>query len=1182
MLPREELTRRVPRAAVRVVRTALLLGALPAGLAAQPIPVSVGVGAIESGAGVFDLPITIDMSARTELLGSFALTVRWDPSVLQLVGGSEASFGQVTVNSDSLAVGKLLISGANPAGVGGLVTVAVGRFTVLVNDTTTFRLSVQELYAAGSFADLTAAAVAIDRQYCGSTGGTWGDVDRNGTVEGADALIVLSEAVGLNVSQYALPLGDVDSSGTRNPRDALIILSYAIGINTAGFRVGQAIGGAVCTQPGALGYGMDPVSAQPLIGQEVAFFAFGLDSAGAALALTNVTWASTVPGVATVDSFGLVTAVGTGTTTIEAWQDTVMIATGAITVPAGRAVHWVDALADRARNQLGTQTHPFRDIGDAVGTAAPGDTVRVRPGAYPPFVVDRTLVVLGDTSGGGARPRIVNVNAAPGVHGAILGGGGDVELRLLEFDRLYVGIEAVGVNAVRLRDLVVTGASSSYGAVAADQVTTLRVEGSTLIGGGNLYGSGGIDILSLDSLFIDGTLISDFGGNGVDADDLRYASITASTIRYNAGYGLWLCSVNCQFGDTLPTFDAVITDNRFTQNANGAVYMRSPQRADFARNVLVGGGYDGFQVYGHLTSVIASTADSMMLQGGYTLFSASRFDTLLVDQPYLRDGAYGTGIYANGGYNVVVTDADFMTDDGYGVYVFGLGLDSTSVLVRRGTYLGGNRTGQYYGSGYGVQVYDATLTVEDAALSAFYVAVGASNARAILRRTAVSDVYYGTDVCGSIVVDTSSIVRSYYALSAYQCSVADTIAIDSLEVADAWYAVDAGSMDWTSIGRVGASRVEYGVRLQGGGDGEVLDSRIDAYADPLYLYGMGSLQVARNQVTCLTGTGIETYALTGRARISGNVVGGTCDQGIEADFLPWAFVDSNTVSGVSDVGILVYRVDSAFVYDNLVTGLGPTRFGTAWRHAGIAGYENSTGTVMEIRRNRVEDSRAYGISVYRTSADTVTVVLDSNAVRAADTTGIQIDGYTKVLARYNAIDSAGFDAVQIDRAIAGDTTVRFTLNNFTNSGRYGFYNRDGGSIPATDNWWGDAAGPSGFYGSGQSLTGDSVSVGVLWNPALSAPANAPVPTPPAALTMALQAAADRTAVRRAPTIPEAIHRMPAPTRTPLPGLRVRSPDGLRGELRSALEERDRRRQRLVRAEAEATRPTPDRPGGGRP
>jgi hypothetical protein len=103
--------------------------------------------------------------------------------------------------------------GAN-RGASGLITLGVGRFQALSNLATTFRLTVQELYAASTFADLKPAAVSIDREFCGDLVGTFGDVNDDNAVNGADALIVLSGSVGLDVSQYVMAFGDVDGDAT--------------------------------------------------------------------------------------------------------------------------------------------------------------------------------------------------------------------------------------------------------------------------------------------------------------------------------------------------------------------------------------------------------------------------------------------------------------------------------------------------------------------------------------------------------------------------------------------------------------------------------------------------------------------------------------------------------------------------------------------------------------------------------------------------------------------------------------------------------------------------------------------------------------------------------------------------------------------------------------------------------
>ena len=97
--------------ATRLGLLGLTLSGMLGSATAQSIPVTAGADASSLVGVTFDLPIDIDMSGRSELLGSFALSLRWNPAVLELVGGQEGDFGSVTVNQDSLPFGVLLASG---------------------------------------------------------------------------------------------------------------------------------------------------------------------------------------------------------------------------------------------------------------------------------------------------------------------------------------------------------------------------------------------------------------------------------------------------------------------------------------------------------------------------------------------------------------------------------------------------------------------------------------------------------------------------------------------------------------------------------------------------------------------------------------------------------------------------------------------------------------------------------------------------------------------------------------------------------------------------------------------------------------------------------------------------------------------------------------------------------------
>jgi hypothetical protein len=75
--------------------------------------------------------------------------------------------------------------------------------------------------------------------------GIWGDVDRNGRVNSADALVVLHHSVGLPTGSADMSLGDVNADSRVTSADALIVLHYSVGLPTGGSRVGTPT-----TQPG--------------------------------------------------------------------------------------------------------------------------------------------------------------------------------------------------------------------------------------------------------------------------------------------------------------------------------------------------------------------------------------------------------------------------------------------------------------------------------------------------------------------------------------------------------------------------------------------------------------------------------------------------------------------------------------------------------------------------------------------------------------------------------------------------------------------------------------------------------------------------------------------------------------------------------------------------------------------
>jgi Right handed beta helix region/Dockerin type I domain/Bacterial Ig-like domain (group 2) len=1206
---------------------ALATGA-PSVAAGQGIPVTVGVGAISTGAAQFDLPVVADMSARTEKLGSFVMTVRWNPSVLQFVGGIDGTFGSLVVNEDSVTAGVITLSGANPAGVSGLVTLGVGRFQVLTNDTTTFRVSVQELFAAGTFADLTSAAVALDRVFCGALAGTYGDVNQDGAVNGADALIVLTESVGLDVSQYAVGFGDVDDNGVRNPRDALIILSYAVGINTSSFRAGQSVSGNVCVPPGAETYGLNPAVAAALTGQHIRYFAFGLDSTGAALALRNVTWTSSNAAVATVDVTGEAIAVGSGTTTITALQNDSAIATGSLSVAATRKTHWVDALASQARNQLGTASLPYGTLADALAAAAAGDTVRVRSGRYAGGGILTPIVVMGDTSAGGTRPWLVADQAIDTV--LTVRTPGSVVLRDLQVDTAYVGIHVRNTDTLRLVHVDVRGQDQGLAAVYLDSVglaTFTRVVLAGHPGQAYYYGIGGLQAYGVASLVLDSSAVLDFDADGVYTSEVDTLTVRHTTVRDNYGYGIRVFT-----SDTTDATQLTMSHDQLVQNYNGGVYASYVGNAAFDHNVFVGYGYVGADLYGSRGSVVSVVGDTARVTNGPWL-SIDQYDSVLVDSVVVPQVDYQS--YLNNGRVTVVRNSAFQDVRTDALVITGRGVDSSTALVRNSDF-GGDLFSGY--SGTGLSPYSVTLDVEDSRFDGVYYGVYAYYSTVHLRRTSITGAGYGlyASCAYDASVDTVLVKNTDYAIYGSGCAAAGALDVDSLDVQGGYQGVYASTWASANIRNSRFTDIAYGLSLQTvhalvrGVQVATQYGGVDASPD-------STATIVGNAVTCATGStayGIEAGNLVG-ATIDSNTVSGDCgtaiyayavdtlgmrgnvigasqtgyaDHGIESYTNapgrrvivgnsitgPWRYgsiyaydstyvrVDSNVVNGGIEAGVWVDRGDTVLVRGNTVDRILDASCCGTYTTAGIllAPLEAS-GARREVQYNRVTRS-ANGLLLFGGAADTVTVQLDSNNVYGSVGSGVVLQTYARVLARKNTIDSSGVDGVHVDRTIVGDATVQFEQNNITRSTAYGVRNLDGGAILAQNNWWGDALGPAGTAGAVGS-TGDSVSAGVTWDPQLGSPTDGFMAPPPFVAGGAARAAALAVGVRHArsrPTPQPAPLVSERPVTTPSNRERHVYPDGQRGaEVRESdrllrtrgTEWQERLRQLLAERAAEAQR-----------
>jgi len=981
-------------------RTALLLtvAALLAPKPARAQAISAGLGGNASGivGQPVDVPVVVDMTGRPDRLGAFALTLRWRPGVLQFQQGLGGNFGSVTANTDSAVYGIIHLTGANPAGVGGLVTLGIGRFVPLTADTTTLTLSFSQLYAAGTFADLRPNLTVNSGEYCSAVG-RYGDINGDGLVNSADALIALTNAVGLPTGPYPIALGDVDSSGVTDTRDALIMLSDAVGIDVSAFpRVDRMLGGACATGiPVTIAIAPAAVSGV-LVGQEVDFEARASGPTGALVALPNAVFRSSDPTVlAFQGSPAVAVALAAGSVTVTAVRDGKDSAQTTVTVVARRTTHWVDAKAASASNQLGTQTLPFATIGAALAVARAGDTIRPQPGRYTEAVVaESSVVLMGDTLPDGTRPAI----AGPGT-GILFLGAGTSEAQYLEVDGAATAFDIEGPSHVLLRGI--WAKSVAYGVMSdGPPIGQLRIESSRLTGTGSTFYSGaGVEIYStLDTLVVQGSEISDFASDGIYADAALNVTVHASQIHDINGYGVYA------FGETPVSF--AMDSTTVTNTTSWSVDLGAIQSATFAHNhflnVPLNGTYSGYstgiQVVGNGSGFVRLEGDSLYQTGSDPEWlSASGIDSLRIDSLWARmPNGYG---YVYDVPLVRVTNSQFVNLTGLALEVYFSTLPGGRVAIDNVSATGdascdqcatafsltnaativNNFTGTNLSEGLTASG-DSSLTVTGSTFNhvssplVWMVADSALAAQLTVRNSqflGFEDAIFAEN--GAVVVDSNTFQNSQdYAIEASQ--PVGTAQVVGNTFTDVYTAIEVYGVTLPIVGTISENVItgvsEYGIEAQGGAD-----SLNDSY------------QIVGNSVACNAsgasyGYGIwEQYA---HSVIRGNQVTG-CWAGIlaEGQYASTSVPrrdsilgNTVTVPGPSYAGIYVSGAVQARVAGNIVS-------------ADTTGY-SSYGDIY-----LTGDSTIGGL---------VTARVDSNVVAGGSYYGIWVDN----------VDSAGvlFNTVQ--------------------------------------------------------------------------------------------------------------------------------------------------------------------------
>ena len=1139
------------------MRRALLLtfGFLASATAVRAQTVTIRpAGDLSSLVGMpLDVPIVADWTARADKLGSFALTLRWDPTILRYEGGAPGTFGQLISNSDSAAQGVLRLSGANPNGVNGMITLGVGRFTPLATTGTTLQLQVSELYAtAPSFADLIASAAPQNALYCAARG-LWGDPDVDGTVGSRDALLALSNAVGLDVSAFPeIGLADVDTSGTADARDALVILSYAVGMDVNGFRIHKLALGSCGTEV-QTNYAILPASDTLLKSQDLRLTLQATSTLGAVRTLSDVFWRSSNPTVVAVTQDGRAVAAGTGVATLVGKSGATDSAIAVLTVLASRSHHWVDAAAISATNRIGSAALPFASLPEAAAITAEGDTVFVRPGHYAdPAFFNQGVVILGQPGAGG-------VVLSTGASGAIsFLSGRRAEVRNVTIDNSRTGIEAFGLDTLLVDSLSYTAAAGSCvaEAVGSGDIRQLAVRRSTLTGDGPGGCTTGIDAFGVvQDLTVDGVVFSDLGNDAISA-----GSADSVTVRASVFHDIGSSAVDVAAGTCCatrlpaPTSLALVFDgNRTTTTGYSPVYATQLRSAVLSHSLLDGrtassqvlallgpnltpagyarltndtvlgfvsgtGGNDWLEAIS-LDSAVVDSVVASGLEGSFSSVTSVR-----VTRSRITVAGAGTGLAVDPstlGGAFVVDSVTITGDAACSQCANGIFADRLPVTVSH--FTGSNLN-------YALQLYDSTVSVTHSTIS-----------------NSFEGVYTNGGCCGGTVPTTT---------------------VRDLTVTQTNHAVDVQNMVLVADSLT-LSAGTYGVSTVGGGADTVRNSTIadfqyatDLEADTVYaagntilrptsegiqVFGVGSpfalAQVSGNTVTC-DATGAQTadgiYAASGSSRISGNTLSGCASAVYASNYTgtPYTIdVRGNTITAPAqsnDGAIHITYGLVPTVAGNQITGGG--HWGAIW----LDGYFLQEFTRARVdsnviqnvpdraifvayadtliaRGNLIEDvtstgyysAGALGISLY---GDIGEDTLIANTLRRVHGRGFELNLATAdVVADSNAISHADSAAIYV----LGLGAFSMTGNNIQNNHKFGLNNPNAtgasfavqgnafvndsvyaiasptDTVHAQGNWWGLATGSHSGAGSDSTFGNVDTTAYLTTDPTPLLPALAP-------------------------------------------------------------------------------------------
>lgn len=434
-------------------------------------------------------------------------------------------------------------------------------------------------------------------------------------------------------------------------------------------------------------------------GQMLKYTASVKNGAGTPIAGATVTWTSSTPTVASVDTAGLVTALAVGTTTITATSGRVH-ANVTVVVRTPTLLYVDNSTLDTLF--FGTLKRPYLRIQDGVNAAVPGDTVFVRVGVGPyseTVALSRDIVLQGDPT-------------------AYLANGRDpTKLPLLSHDTGAAGITAFTTARVTIRTLAIRHTLDGLAIDArhpAVQIVAVYVNPS-----GDPFNSGrGISVDSTTAAVVDSCGVKNVRGFGIHLQTTSNATVLLNSVTgvvaadpstSGAGIDVFYGSNNQVIANTIRTV------------AGPQILMDSTAGATIANNVVAG--------QAQLMRVVGATGSTQVTGNSFNTRAQAGDPNTGNSQ---TDGRSGLEINASPG---VLVFANTFTDNPGTTSL----MDAVHVINTRG---GGTTTLQsngFHGGRYGVWTSQSTWTMQFSRSDSAAVGVVLTNADSVTLATDTLD-----------------------------------------------------------------------------------------------------------------------------------------------------------------------------------------------------------------------------------------------------------------------------------------------------------------------------------------------------------------------------------------------------------------------------------------------------------